>query len=549
MDRLIDLLRANPLLLLFAVVALGYPLGRITVAGSSLGVAAVLFVGLAAGALDPDLKLPEVVYQLGLVLFVYTIGLANGRGFFATLRRQGLRDAGFVAGALGFAALLASAAFVGLGLSPGLAAGLYAGSLTNTPALAGILEYLRGAGDGPTREQLLAEPVVAYSVAYPVGVIGVLLAITLVERRWRIDYVAEGRRVRELVTASRRIDSRTIRVTRAEATTMALHDLTHAEGWDVVVGRVKRGDRLSLATGDTRLALGDLVTVVGAAEDLDRAAAFLGEASDERLELSRAAVDFRRIFVSDRRVAGHRLRDLDLPQQFGALVTRVRRGDTEFLPHGDTVLELGDRVRVVAPREALGPVSRFFGDSYRALSEIDVLTFSLGLAAGLLLGTVPIPLPGGVSLSLGLAGGPLVMALILGALDRTGPLVWTLPYSANLTLRQLGLTLFLAGVGSRAGYAFVSTVGGGAGVTLVLAGMAITCATAILALWVGYRLLHIPMGFLIGMVAGLHTQPAALGFALERTGDESPNLGYAAIFPIATIAKIVIAQLLLALWG
>lgn len=548
MDRLIELLRANPLLLLFVVVAIGYPLGRITIAGSNLGVASVLFAGLAVGALDPALKLPETVYQLGLVLFVYTIGLANGRGFFASFRRQGLRDAALVVGALACAAVLATAAFAGLGLSPGLAAGLFAGSLTNTPALAGVVEYLQRSASGPERDLLLAEPVVAYSVAYPLGVLGVMLAITLAERLWRVDYAAEARRAHDDGTVNRPLASRTIRVTQPEATGIPLRDFLRSAGWDVVVGRVKRGDRLFLADGDSRLALGDLVTLVGTRDDLAAATARLGEPGDEPLELDRHEVDFRRIFVSDRRVAGRRLRDLHLPQRYGALVTRVRRGDVEFLPHGETVLELGDRVRVLAPREALGPVGRFLGDSYRALSEIDILTFSLGLALGLLVGTVPLPLPGGVSLTLGLAGGPLVVALVLGALDRTGPLVWSLPYSANLTLRQFGLLLLLAGVGTRAGYAFVSTLAGGAGLALLLAGVGITCATASLALWVGHRRLKIPMGTLIGMVAGLHTQPAVLGFALERTGDDRPNLGYAAVFPIATIAKIVIAQVLLALW-
>jgi putative transport protein len=231
---------------------------------------------------------------------------------------------------------------------------------------------------------------------------------------------------------------------------------------------------------------------------------------------------------------------------FGAVVTRVRRGDVEFLPQAETVLEPGDRVRVVAPRSTMPAITRFFGDSYRALSEIDVLTFSLGLALGLLVGAVPFPLPGGANLKLGLAGGPLIVALVLGALDRSGPFVWSVPYSANLTLRQFGLILFLAGVGTRAGYAFVSTLRSGDGIVLLCAGALITFTVASAILWIGYRLLRIPMGLLLGMAAGIQTQPAALGFALEQTGDELPNLGYAAVFPIATIAKILAAQVLLA---
>jgi len=150
-------------------------------------------------------------------------------------------------------------------------------------------------------------------------------------------------------------------------------------------------------------------------------------------------------------------------------------------------------------------------------------------------------------IKLGFAGGPLVVSLILGALERTGPLVWNIPYSANLTLRQIGLILFLAGIGTRSGYAFVSTLREGGGGMIFVAGAAITFATTMLSLWVGYKLLHIPMSLLIGMVAGIQTQPAVLGFALEQTGDELPNIGYAAVYPVALISKILFAQLLLAL--
>jgi putative transport protein len=265
------------------------------------------------------------------------------------------------------------------------------------------------------------------------------------------------------------------------------------------------------------------------------------------LELDRSQLDYRRIFVSNPKLAGLPLRDLNLPQQFGAIVTRVRRGDIEFIPNGDTVLEPGDRVRVVTPRENMEALTKFFGDSYRSLSEVDILSFSLGIALGLLLGLVPVPLPGGVVLKLGFAGGPLVVSLILGAFARTGPLVWTLPYSANLTLRQLGLILFLAGVGTRAGYPFISTFTKGGGVYLLLAGAVITCAVSLLTLWIGHKLLKIPMGILIGMLAGIQTQPAVLGFALEQTGNDLPNIGYASVYPVAIIAKIVLAQLLLAL--
>jgi putative transport protein len=205
-----------------------------------------------------------------------------------------------------------------------------------------------------------------------------------------------------------------------------------------------------------------------------------------------------------------------------------------------------DRVRITARREDLNVISRFFGDSYRSLSEIDILSFSLGIGLGLLVGMIPIPLPGGLVFRLGFAGGPLLVALILGALGRTGFMVWTLPYSANLTLRQIGLIMFLAGVGTRAGYAFVSTLGQGNGILLFVAGTLITTLTALATLWIGYRLLKISMSLLIGILAGLQTQPAVLGFALEQTENDLPNLGYASMFALAVVVKIIMAQLLVA---
>ena len=546
---MVEILLENPLLLLFVVAAIGYPLGRVKIKGSSLGVAAVLFVGLAIGSLHPDMRLPEIVYLFGLVLFVYTIGLSSGPGFFASFRRKGLRDNLLVASVLVLAVLLTLGASFVLELKPTLAAGIFAGSLTNTPALAGVLEYVSNTAPSGAVDALLAEPVIGYSIAYPVGVVGMIMAIVVAQRVWKVDYRQEAQNLRDLAATSKSLQNRTIRVTRPEATRETVQALTKKYNWNVSFGRMQQDGQLGLASGETRFKVGDLVSAIGANEDLDRLAAYLGETSNARLELDRSEFDYRRMFVSNPRIAGHRLGDLNLPQQFGALVTRVRRGDVELLAHGDTILELGDRVRVVTRREHMPALAAFFGDSYRAISEIDILTFSLGLALGLLVGLIPIPLPGGVVFRLGLAGGPLIVALILGTVGRTGPMVWSLPYSANLTLRQLGLILFLAGVGTQAGYPFVSTFSQGGGLAIFLAGAVITLVTALVTLGIGYRLLHIPMGLLTGMLSGLQTQPAVLGFAVEQADNDLPNIGYATVYPVATIVKILGAQFVLAvLW-
>lgn len=539
---MIALLKENPLLLLFLVAALGYLIGRIRVAGFGLGVAAVLFVGLAVSSRDPDLKLPELVGSFGLVLFVYTIGVAGGPGFFASFRRRGLAANALALGLLLVATALTASLRWLLHLDGPLAAGMFAGSLTNTPALAGVLQTLRDTVPG--QEALLARPVVAYSVTYPAGVVGVLLSIWLMKRIWGADSApssqAGDRAAGELV-------NQTVRVIRAEAMAALALDLCHEHGLRALFGRMKRGEHVSVVTADTRFQEGDLVVIVGDAASVHAATALLGEAVSEHLDLDRRLLDFRRIFVSAPGLSGKLLRDLALPARFGATVTRIRRGDVDLLPDDDTVLELGDRIRVVGPRERMDEVSKFFGDSYKALAEVDVVTFSLGIALGLTLGMVPIPLPAGASFKLGAAGGPLIVGLLLGRLGRTGPLVWTLPYSANLTLRQLGLVLFLASVGTRSGYAFATTFAQGGGLAIFAAGAVITCVTALGGLWVGHRFLRIPRDVLLGVIAGVHTQPAALAFAVEQTGNEQPNLGYSTVFPLATIAKIVLAQLLLAL--
>lgn len=544
---MITLLINNPLLLLFLVSAIGYVLGRVQIGGVSLGVAAVLFVGLAFGALDPNLKLPDTVYQLGLVLFVYTIGLSSGPGFFASLQRKGLRDNLLVLGVLLLATALTVAAHLAIGASAPITAGVFAGSLTNTPALASVIEQLkRNAGD-ELSDAALAGPVVGYSVTYPMGVLGVILAIYFFQRLWRVDYAAEARSSPDLSLGVENLVNRTVRVTRPEMDGRNLGELVRTNGWDVVFSRLQHDGHMSIATSDAYLRLNDLVSVIGTPEEVERVVAALGEPAPEPLELDRHTLDFRRVFVSNPEVAGKRLRDLDLPRTQGAIITRLRRGDAEILPHGDTVLELGDRVRVVTRRENLDNVSKYFGDSYRRLSEIDVVSLGLGMAIGLLVGMIPFPLPGGGAFTLGFAGGPLIVALLLGWLERTGPIVWSLPYSANLTLRQVGLTLFLAGVGLRSGYSFVSTLAEGGGLAIFVAGALITAASAVTLLFVGYRLLRIPMGLCVGLLAGMQTQPAVLAFASEQTRNDMPNIGYATVYPLATIAKIILAQGLVAL--
>ncbi len=525
---MIDLLIGEPLLLLFLVLALGYAVGRISFGGIQLGIAAVLFVGLAAGAIDSQLELPPFVRSFGLVLFVYAVGVSSGPGFVASLRRRGLRDTAWTMTLLVIAAALARVVQSVLHLPAAVTAGLFCGALTNTPALAAVLERLP-AGD--------PAPAIGYSVAYPMGALGLLLGLAVAKRKWQHDLDALAR--------SGNIELRFVIVSRDSAIGRPVEELLRE--WQVRARfvRRRRAGKWLLLNPSEALEKGDLATVVGLRADLDRVMHEVGEESEERIELGRTDLDFRRVFVSKGNVAGRSLGELKTLTRFGALVTRVRRGDLDLIPDGRTVLELGDRVRVVAPREKMAEITRFFGDSYRALGEIDAVSFGFGVGLGLLLGMVSIPLPGGTMFRLGPAGGPLVAGLVLGAVGRTGPLVWQLPYSAGLTLRQLGLALFLAAVGVSAGGPFTRTLAEGGGYALLAGGAAITLTTAALALWSARRFLRAPAGIAMGMTTGVHTQPAGLAFANEAAPDESPNLGYASVSPVATVGKILLAQLLL----
>lgn len=544
----------NPLLLLFVVVAIGYPLGRFTVRGIGLGVSAVLFSGLAVGSLHPDLRLPEIVYLLGQSLFIYTIGLSSGAVFFSSLRgRKGWRDNLFVLTILSFDVLLVAAAQKLFAFKPAVAAGMFTGSVTNTSALAGVLEFIKNhfaKGHFTEAElmNLLADPVVGYSVTYPMGVLGLIFPIVVLQRWWRVDYAEEARGLRDLPAATSPLHCQTIRVTKPGIGSKTLEELTKENEFRVVFGRLSRDREQTIADTATNLRMGDLITICGTQEEIGRVVSFFGEAARAETEGADGGLrDYFRVFVSNPRVVGHKIADLNLPHLLGATVTRVRRGDIEFLPQPDTVLEYGDRVHVLMRPESRKAVAAFFGDSYRAVSEIDILTFALGLAAGLLLGIIPIPLPGGFVFKLGAAGGPLLVALILGKLERTGPLVWNIPFSANLTIRQIGLVLFLAGIGTRSGYAFANAVMQGDVLPVLLVGAAITLISAFAVLWLGYKLLKIPMNLLIGILAGAHTQPAILGFAQEQTRNELPNVGYASVLPTALIPKVIFAQLLLAI--
>lgn len=515
-----DVLAANPLLTLMVVLALGTLVGMIPFGPVRFGPAGALFVGLAAGALDP--RMGEglgLVQTLGLGLFVYTVGLAAGAGFFRDLRRQ----LPLMGGAVAVLALVAVVAVVLgrlLGLGPALSAGSYAGALTSTPALAAATEQ---AGN--------QEPAVGYSLSYPVGVVVTILVVAVVlSRPW------QARRDPDPVAGLGLVDI-SVEVTRPTR----LGDVPGVRENEVRLSYLAREGETRVVTPDEQLRAGDRVVVVGPEPAVRRAREHLGHRVSEHLAHDRSTVDYRRFIVSNPEVAGRTVRELDIPARFAGIVTRVRRGDLDMLAHDDFVLELGDKVRVIVPRGRMGEVAAVLGDSEREVAEIDAFSLGVGLALGLLVGLVALPLPGGITLALGSAAGPLVVGMVLGRLERTGPLLWGLPRSANLTIRQLGLLLFLGATGLASGQAFASSAFSVEGLKVVVLAVVMVGVGAV-ALLLLARALGTSAPRAAGALAGFVGQPAILAYANGRTVDERIDAGYAALFALGIIAKIVLVQ-------
>lgn len=544
-----DLLSSNPLLLLFTVIGIGYLIGNIRIFGFSLGVAAVLFVGIAVGALDERLVLPDYIYVIGLVLFVYAIGLQSGPGFFSSFRKRGLSMNLTAVLILAIGAGAAMAIKILIGLPAPSAAGLYCGALTNTPALAATvetIENIKGSIEPESIELFLRSPVVTYGLAYPFGVLGVILWLFVFAKIFRVDFSKEEMAARKEAGVTE-ILSQTFRITNPAVAGKKVSDVLAVLGEPgFVLSRIQHEETISVVVGDTKLSLGDLIVAVGSPEALERAEVLFGEKSTEHLPETAGQVSYRRIFVSNKQVIGKTIRELGLHRLFDATITRLRRGDVDFVPSPDTILESGDRIRVVARRENIEAISRFFGDSIRSISETDFLSLSLGIVLGVFLGMIALPLPNGTIFRLGFAGGPLVVGLILGKLERTGPIIWGLPFTANLVIRQIGLVFFLAAIGTKAGPGFGATFHSG-GWALVAAGALITTLVSVSTIVVCFKFLRLPFSAVMGIVSAMHTQPAVLAYANQQSGNELANVYYAAVYPASMIAKIILAQIIVSM--
>jgi putative transport protein len=527
MDTLTAFLAHQPLLALFLVIAAGYAIGAVNIKGFSLGVGAVLFSGLLVGAIAPKAQPPAMVGTLGLVMFLYGLGVMFGRQFFAGLAGKAGRRYNVLAGlALLGTAAVAVIELTVMNVSHPMMAGLFAGAGTNAATMQAAME---AAGNG--------DPAVGYAVAFPFGLVGAILCMYAMQILVKPDLEAAGRTGLQTLEVA-------IHAEDVAGQTLGELLTRMPRGVKVLVARI--GDQNRHPEPGIVLAAGD-VLLLGADDKapLDAARRFLGEHAAGRVVGDRAHMDLVRVFVSRPQLEGTRVSDLALPDGVEATVCLVQRGDTEMLVTSDLTFELGDRVGLLAARTTFPLLRKFFGDSIRGTTEFSYVSLGVGMVLGVLLGSIPFPVPVVGSIKVGVAGGSLIMALILGKLGRTGVLTWTMPLSANLTLRNFGLSIFLAQVGMSSGAPFVNTVAA-SGAPLLVAGACMLLVLALTPLLIGHFVMRIPFADLLGVTAGVTGNPAILAYAFRSYPSDRVEVCYAMIFPAATILKIVIAQILVA---
>lgn len=521
MTDFLQFLADNPLIFLGLILGIGVGVGRFDAHGVRLGPAAVLFTAMVLTAwgtgVNVELAVPQILGDLGLALFAFTTGLMAGPSFFSTLR-----TAWRLVVVVSFFIVLAAAAGLALGrafdMSPQAIAGTFAGALTNTPALA-------AAGGTPAAT-------VGYASTYLIGVVTMLIMVAIGLKRGHDDPD----------TPSVVVDA-TVRI---ECDDVAVADLRERHGDRLTFSRMTHhaADPAVPVEDDYVLHSNDLVTVIGPKEEVAETVRELGHLSSHDLTADRSHLDFRRITISDPKLAGRRIRDLEL-DRLDAAITRVRRGDTDLVATPDTVIQLGDRVRVVAPHEKLKGIAGRLGDSSRGLTEINAVALGLGLALGLSIGLITVPIPGLGTLSLGAAAGSLIVGLAMGRVGRIGPVVTTMPQTSAVVISELGLLFFLAFAGTRAGSLIVKALTSGEIVHMLATGLVMSLILSVGSYTVmrwGLKVGRIRMG---GVLAGAQTNPAHLAFANSRS-DHDPRVavGYALVYPAAMVVKILLAQLL-----
>jgi putative transport protein len=537
---------AQAVAILCAVGALGLALGSIRVFGVSLGIGGVLFAGLFFGhfniSLDEDVM--EFVREFGLILFVYTIGMQVGPGFFSSLRRHGLQ-LNLLCSAIVILGLALAVAINRLGGVPApVVSGIFAGATTNTPALAAAQQALKDVANLPP--DAVTQPALAYALAYPFGIIGIIITMLFVKFAFRVDPQAEAHQfLQQQAAAIPQPVTMNIEVQNHNLDGLPLEKVPLYAESGVVVSRVLHGNEVVVAQPDTIIHVGDVLLAVGPKEKLEDFKLVVGRETSTDLRRIPSHITTRRVIVTKKSAVGKSIDELETPKLYDVAITRVSRAEIEFTPTPDFRLQFGDTVLAVGEESAIRRVAAELGDSPKQLNHPQMVPILVGIVLGVILGSCPFYFPGmPAPVRLGLAGGPLIVAIILSRLGRLGPLVWYMPISANFMMREIGIVLFLACVGLRAGHQFLATLLQGNGLLWMGYGALITLVPMLLVALVARGYLKQNFASLCGVLAGSMTDPPALAFAGQVTGSEVPYITYATVYPLTMLLRVLGAQAL-----
>ena len=514
---------------LFLIVALGFILGRIQIKGLSLDVSAVIFIALLFGHFG--VIIPKELGNFGLVLFIFTIGIQAGPGFFDSFRSKGKTLIFLTLLIIGSACLTGLIFKYALGIDTPSIVGLIAGALTSTPGLAVAIDTTQSSSAS-----------IAYGIAYPFGVIGVILFVKLLPKILRIDLNAEA----QALEAKRKgkyppLHTGAFRIINSNICGKTLAQLQLRSMTGAVISRIKHKDKTSIPTAQTVLKEGDLIKAVGNDKSLEQLEILVGERIKEDLPFN-STQELQSMLITNKNVINKTLGYLNLQSTFSCTVTRVRRSGIDLPPEPDLTLKFGDKLMIAGEKEDLKELGQVLGNDEKKLSDTDFFPIAAGIVLGVLFGKLNLSFSDSFSFSPGLTGGILMVALVLSAIGKTGPIVWSMSGSAN-QLRQLGLLLFLAEVGTSAGVNLVSTFQE-SGWTLFGVGMAITMIPMLVALGFGYWVFKINILDLIGTIAGGMTSTPGLAAADSMTDSSAPSIAYATVYPIAMVFLILFIQLI-----
>ena len=540
--------------LLALVAVIGLWIGHFKIKGVGLGIGGVLFGGILVAhfttqyGIKLDSHTLHFVQEFGLILFVYTIGIQVGPGFFASLRQSGLtlNGLGILIVALGALVTILIYKFANIPLD--VALGIYSGAVTNTPSLGAGQQILSELGMSQTTSNMG----MAYAMAYPFGICGILLSMWLIRLFFKIKVDEESANFeKESGHDKEALKSMSLKVTNTNLNGIRLIEIPGFNDEDVVCSRLKRGELVIVPKADTDVQLGDILHLVGNPEGLKKMHLIIGEEVDVPVASLSGEIRSERVVVTNEKVLGKKIRHLGIHQKYGVVISRLNRAGVELVPTAHTTLQFGDVLHMVGKTDILNQAISVIGNAKQKLLQVQMLPVFIGIGLGVLLGSIPFYIPGfPVALKLGLAGGPLVVALILARIGSIGKLYWFMPPSANLALREIGIVLFLAVVGLKSGGSFVDTLTNGSGLEWMGYGIFITLVPLMIVGVIARLYAKLNYLSLCGLLAGSMTDPPALAFANElKEGSGAASLSYATVYPLTMFLRIISPQLLaILLW-